>query len=77
VREQVTAGSIRVCFVCSQDQLADALTKSLSTLRFVQLGRKLNVTCVSMSLRGPIDEDIQDTSTPQHHKECNNTHMIT
>jgi hypothetical protein len=57
VREQVTAGSIRVCFVCSQDQLADALTKPLSTL--------------------PIDEDIQDTSAPQHHKECNNTHMIT
>jgi hypothetical protein len=73
VREQVAAGSIRVCFVCSQDQLADALTKMLSTLRFVQLRYKLNVTCFSMSLMEPIDEDIQDTSAPQHHKECNNT----
>jgi hypothetical protein len=77
VREQVAAGSIRVCFVCSQDQLADALTKMLSTLRFVQLRYKLNVTCFSMSLMEPIDEDIQDTSAPQHHKECNNTQMVT
>jgi hypothetical protein len=77
VREQVAAGNIHVRFVCSKDQLADTLTKLLSTLRFNELRHKLNVTCVSMSLRGPIDEDIQNTLAPQHHKECNNTQMVT
>jgi hypothetical protein len=29
VREKVTAGQVKVQFICSQDQEADALTKSL------------------------------------------------
>jgi hypothetical protein len=56
-REKVADGSIRVQFICSQDQLADALTKPLSSFRFHQLKDKLTVTCVSMRLRGHISNN--------------------
>jgi Reverse transcriptase (RNA-dependent DNA polymerase) len=63
VREKVAAGSIQVRFICSKDQLADTLTKPLSSTRFLYLRDKLNVTFVSMSLRGPISDSIEDTAT--------------
>jgi len=57
VREKVADGSLRVQFICSQDQLADALTKPLSSFRFHQLKDKLTVTSVSSCLRGRISAD--------------------
>jgi hypothetical protein len=52
VREKMTTGSIQVRFICSQDQIADTLTKSLSTNRFVFLRPKLIVSCPTVLLRG-------------------------
>jgi hypothetical protein len=37
VHEKVTAGLINVKFICSQDQVADALTKPLSVAHFKNL----------------------------------------
>jgi hypothetical protein len=44
VREKVANGTIQVKFICSHDQLADALTKPLATARFQDLRCKLIVT---------------------------------
>jgi hypothetical protein len=43
VREQLQSKHITVHFVCSADQLADALTKSLPKARFSLLRDKLTV----------------------------------
>jgi hypothetical protein len=45
VREKLSAKQITVYFICSADQLADALTKSLAKARFHMLRDKLTV-CV-------------------------------
>jgi Reverse transcriptase (RNA-dependent DNA polymerase)/gag-polypeptide of LTR copia-type len=44
VREKVVAHEILVRFLCSQDQLADSMTKPLPTTRFQFLRTKLQVT---------------------------------
>jgi Reverse transcriptase (RNA-dependent DNA polymerase) len=55
VREKVADGTLRVQFICSQDQLADTLTKPLSTSRFTILIYKLTVTCAPFRLRGILE----------------------
>jgi hypothetical protein len=50
VREKVAAGQVQVRFICSQDQIADALTKPLSATRFTILTSKLTVTSSTLRL---------------------------
>jgi Reverse transcriptase (RNA-dependent DNA polymerase) len=58
VREKVSDGTIHIRFICSQDQVADALTKLLSKACFQQLRSKLTVHSSTLSLRGPVDTAI-------------------
>jgi Reverse transcriptase (RNA-dependent DNA polymerase)/gag-polypeptide of LTR copia-type/GAG-pre-integrase domain len=70
IREKVAAGSVKVKFICSQDQVADALTKPLSTTRFQTLRSKLTVTCPTLRLRGRVSDDIaQDDNAEQGHED--------
>jgi hypothetical protein len=62
VREKVADINIHVHFICSQDQLVDALTKPLSYVRFIHIRSKLTITSVSMSLRGPVSNTEATTS---------------
>jgi hypothetical protein len=75
VREKVADGRIIICFICSQDQITDALTKSLSTTCFQFLRSKLTVVCSPLSLRGCVS-DIQDMMTHEE-MEADITHKIT
>ena len=52
IRELVLAQLLRVHFVCSEDQLADIHTKSLSRQRFLHLRSKLSLQPSPFSLRG-------------------------
>ncbi|KAM1014252.1 hypothetical protein TB2_044093 [Malus domestica] len=61
IRELVLANLVRVQYVCSQDQIADIHTKSLSKSRFQFLQSKLSLGTLSRSkfgLRGCKDEDV-------------------
>jgi hypothetical protein len=57
IREKVAAGSVKVQFICSQDQVVDALTKLLSTTRFQSLRSKFTVTCPTLRLWGRVSDD--------------------
>ena len=54
VRQKVTDGSLRVCHINSFDQLADALTKTLTRAPFLRLWSKIGVSDRSSILRGRI-----------------------
>jgi hypothetical protein len=60
VRENVADGAILVRFICSQDQLADALTKPLSVTRFNMLRTKLTVTGSTLRLRERVNSNTED-----------------
>ena len=62
VCEKVARRDLDVRFLSSKDQLADALTKPLSSTRFSFLRSKLNVQPLPLSLRGSI-EDISESKT--------------
>ncbi|KAM2985169.1 hypothetical protein FF2_005608 [Malus domestica] len=60
IRELVLANLIKIQYVCSQDQIADIHTKSLSKHRFLFLQSKLSLGTPSLSklsLRGCKDKD--------------------
>jgi hypothetical protein len=61
VRDQVLRGQLRVQFVSSKDQYADALTKSLSSTRFLLLRDSLTVRSLPFRLQGCVED--------QGHKE--------
>jgi hypothetical protein len=61
----VVDGSIRVRFICSQNQITDALTKPLSTARFTVLRSKLTVNSLPVRLRGAINKESQEDDTSQ------------
>jgi len=48
VREKYASGDIDVQYVCSQDQLADILTKALSRDVFKNLRAKIGITNLNM-----------------------------
>jgi hypothetical protein len=48
---------VKVQFICSRDQVVDALTKLLSTAHFQSLRSKLTVTCPTLRLRGRVSDD--------------------
>uniref|UniRef100_A0A2N9F027 Reverse transcriptase Ty1/copia-type domain-containing protein n=1 Tax=Fagus sylvatica TaxID=28930 RepID=A0A2N9F027_FAGSY len=57
VRDMVANKSIYVCFLCSKDQLADLLTKPISSSRFPLLRTKLNVLPIPLGLRGRVEDN--------------------
>ncbi|GJT16479.1 retrovirus-related pol polyprotein from transposon TNT 1-94 [Tanacetum coccineum] len=63
VREQVSAGHLRVLHVSSQDQLADMLTKPLSRAPFLRNRSKIGVSDGSSILRGRIRDTTVNQST--------------
>lgn len=57
VREKVHNGSLIVKHIRSIDQIADILTKSISSSKFYTLRRKLKVDLIpTLSLRGTVKE---------------------
>ena len=62
VRDMVAKKSLTVHFISSHDQLADLLTKPISSSRFAFLRTKFNVLSTMMSLRGRVKDKHQ---TPQ------------
>jgi hypothetical protein len=63
VREKLAAKQLAVRFLCSADQIADALTKSLPKCRFLHLCDKLTVFKHPVALegvcKGQVNGDIQ------------------
>uniref|UniRef100_A0A2N9GZ53 Reverse transcriptase Ty1/copia-type domain-containing protein n=1 Tax=Fagus sylvatica TaxID=28930 RepID=A0A2N9GZ53_FAGSY len=56
VRDMVAAKTIDVRFISTHDQLADLLTKPISSSRFSLLRSKLNVLPIPFSLRGRVKD---------------------
>ena len=59
----VASKALTVRFISSTDQLADLLTKPISSSRFAVLRTKLNVLSISLGLRGRVKDNHQ-TSQP-------------
>ena len=57
VRDIVANKSLNVRFVSSHDQLADLLTKPISSSRFALLRTKLNVLSIPLGLRGRVKDN--------------------
>jgi hypothetical protein len=66
VREQLQSKHITVHFVCSADQLADALTKCLPKARFLLLRDKLTVCSKTIEFEGGLKE-LKNYETGQLH----------
>lgn len=63
IGKKVLSYAVTVHFVCSQDQIADICTKSLSKPRFLLLQAKLSLQLPKFSLRGHIkDSFVKDKS---------------
>uniref|UniRef100_A0A2N9FFA4 Reverse transcriptase Ty1/copia-type domain-containing protein n=1 Tax=Fagus sylvatica TaxID=28930 RepID=A0A2N9FFA4_FAGSY len=56
VRDMVATKAVSVQFVSTHDQLADLLTKPISSSRFALLRSKLNVIPIPLSLRGRVKD---------------------
>lgn len=59
VHDQVIQGRLEVCYVPSNEQLADCLTKSISRDQFLYLRNKLGLVSLPTRLRGDIKDNIQ------------------
>jgi hypothetical protein len=53
-------------FICSHDQLANTLTKTLSNVHFIVLRSKLILKSLPMSLRGRISNELEDTEVTRY-----------
>jgi hypothetical protein len=49
IRECVEESKIEVNYICTDDQLADILTKSLGRLKFLEMRKRIGVQAVKMS----------------------------
>uniref|UniRef100_A0A2N9IMI3 Uncharacterized protein n=1 Tax=Fagus sylvatica TaxID=28930 RepID=A0A2N9IMI3_FAGSY len=56
VRDMVAKKTLNVKFISSKDQLADLLTKPISSSRFAELRTKLNVLPIPLGLRGRVND---------------------
>jgi hypothetical protein len=68
VRDMVAKKTLNVKFICSKDQLADLLTKPISSSRFAQLRTKLNVLPIPLGLRGSVNDKDKPPSQLPHSK---------
>jgi hypothetical protein len=68
VRDMVAKKTLNVRFICSKDQLADLLTKPISSSLFAQLRTKLNVLPIPLGLRGCVN-DKDEVSQQLSHSE--------
>uniref|UniRef100_A0A2N9HBY2 Reverse transcriptase Ty1/copia-type domain-containing protein n=1 Tax=Fagus sylvatica TaxID=28930 RepID=A0A2N9HBY2_FAGSY len=75
VRDMVASKHLLVRFVSTHDQLADLLTKPLSSPRFVLLRSKLNVIPMPLDLRGSVKDNLQLQPT-QRDKEDKDQQQI-
>jgi hypothetical protein len=57
--------SLNVRFVSSHDQLADLLTKPISSSQFALLRTKLNVLSIPLGLRGRVKDNPPISRLPQ------------
>ena len=67
VRDMVAAKQLNVHFISGTDQLADVLTKPISSSRFALLRAKLNALSVPLGLREHV-KDKPQLSTEDHHQ---------
>ena len=68
VRDQVLANKLQVSFLSTKQQLADLLTKPLSSARFQLLRANLHVQDLPIRLRGRIEDksdSVEDKSDPK------------
>uniref|UniRef100_A0A2N9FEJ6 Reverse transcriptase Ty1/copia-type domain-containing protein n=1 Tax=Fagus sylvatica TaxID=28930 RepID=A0A2N9FEJ6_FAGSY len=56
VRDMVAKKTLNVQFISSKDQLADLLTKPISSSRFAQFRTKLNILPIPLGLRGHVND---------------------
>jgi hypothetical protein len=75
VRDMVASKRLLVRFVSTHDQLADLLTKPLSSPRFVLLRSKLNVIPMPLDLRGSVKDNLRLQPT-QRDKEDKDQQQI-
>jgi hypothetical protein len=57
VQDMVAKKTLNVQFISSKDQLADLLTKPISSSHFAQLRTKLNVLPIPLGLRGRVNDN--------------------
>jgi hypothetical protein len=75
VRDMVASKHLLVRFVSTHDQLADLLTKPLSSPQFVLLRSKLNVIPMPLDLKGSVKDNLQLQPT-QRDKEDKDQQQI-
>ena len=63
VRDQVLRGQLHVQFVSTKDQHANALTKPLTSSRFLLLCDNLRVHSLPFRLRGRVEEQVNETNS--------------
>ena len=68
VREQVSKKLLDVRFISGKDQVADVLTKPLSSPRFTLLKNKLHVAVAPLCLRGRVRDNTPDQDKYQSEK---------
>jgi hypothetical protein len=66
VRDMVASKCLNVRFVSSTDQLADLLTKPISSSQFALLRTKLNVLSIPLGLRGRVKDKSQSSQEDNH-----------
>uniref|UniRef100_A0A2N9I3B6 Uncharacterized protein n=1 Tax=Fagus sylvatica TaxID=28930 RepID=A0A2N9I3B6_FAGSY len=75
VPEMVASKSLLVRFVSTQDQLADLLTKPLSSSRFTFLRSKLNVFPIPLDLRGSVKDNTHLNSNSADNEDHSKDNM--